>query len=527
MEHPTFVPPPRDLLLDARKWLSDPNYPNGGIYPNFLQETFDDHAAAVWIDDVYVSLWQTQGPHDRPLEKHENIKHEIFRQIKAVRESQGRPIVDPRPTEPPPLPPQPLPKPPSGHRPIDGMVALIDGGRGGVRDAHGRRLLVGVHAGDLLARFYRDRRYVEAQLDYFQAIGVHFVRVWTVLPGDWWNARTGNITPEMPGYWETVRQFARELVKRGLRWQVSQGDAARHYHGAQERRNFMRQLATTLTECGGIDRLVISVDAGNEAWQNGEPDPVKLADMLRAFVDVLPVPLSALTSASDEGTLNEYAVAPATTIAYHQSRFHFRRATERAWTAGYWDGKKRAFLLSDEPVGVNNADGIDRVGAHVSVTENPAEWRNLEAIGMTYLVQLMTPQLLSVMTSPGVISDEPFANYPCIAHTVKLASTLPQDVQSWKHFHGGDGRDFSSLRVLGVASDHTRCEHALSMATGDVVVAVYGDPKSGPHEFPAISGFEGEVVNPGTLTREPIRFSAGAKVRMQFDYGRYLIGRRL
>lgn len=424
--------------------------------------------------------------------------------------------------------PHPAPVPPSTAvlAPIDGAVTLIDGGRGGVRDRIGRRVFVGVHAGDLLSRFYRDRAYVLAQLDYFQSIGVQFVRTWTVLPGTWWAARTGNIVPEMPGYWDTVRQFAGELVRRGLRWQVSQGDAARHYPGQLERRNFMRQLALTLSECGGIELLVISVDAGNEAWQNGEDDAAKLADILHAFVDVLPVPLSALTSAREEGQLNSYAVSPATTIAYHQSRFEFRRATERGWTAGYWDGKQRAFLLSDEPVGVNNADGIDHVGAHVSSTAHPEEWRDLEAIGMTYAVQMMTPQLVTVMTSPGVISDEPFANYPCIAHTVKLAALLPPDVQSWKPFHGGEGRSFSPLRVLGVESEHTRCEHALDTQTGNIVVGVYADAP-GHFEFPAISGFDGVIINPGTLDRHPLSFAAGARVAMDFNRGRVLIGRRL
>lgn len=470
-----------------------------------------DTAAPVRCDDEAMGKWG----YDLLVEN--KTVEQCKAEIRNSEEWQRKHAASPSPQPPPILSPL---------APIDGAVTLIDGGRGGVRDRSGRRVFVGVHAGDLLARFYRDRSYVIAQLDYFQSIGIQFVRTWTVLPGPWWAARTGNITPEMPGYWETVRQFAGELVRRGLRWQVSQGDCARHYPGVTERRNYMRQLAVTLSECGGIEVLVISVDAGNEAWQNGEDDPNKLADMLRAFLDVLPVPLSALTSARDEGNLNEYAINPATTIAYHTSRFEFRRAVERGWTAGYWDGKHRAFLLSDEGVGVNNADGIDRVGAHVSATAHPEEWRDLEAIAMVHLTQMMTPQLVTVMTSPGVISDEPFEHYPCIAHAVKLASLLPADVQSRKHFHGGDGRDFSPLRVLGVASEHTRCEHALNKETGEVAVAVYADAP-GHFEFPAISGFDGVIVHPGTLERHPLSFAAGARVSMDFNRGRLLLGRRL
>jgi len=501
--------PPDDLTLSVRRWLATE------VYPGLLGEPFDDRAAAVWLDGSqgFVSLWVGgYGNTLPPLERLEFIKHELYRRIDAVKRAGHPPD------------PVPSPYPSAGFVPIVGTVELVDGGRGGLKDATGRRLFQGCHAGDLLSRYYRDADTARRALDTIAAAGCQFVRTWTVLPGPWWGARTGEFHPGLPGYWETVRAFARELVARGLWWQVSQGDMMRYYPGREERRHFMRSLAQTLKEEGGTERLVISVDAGNESWNgNGEDDPLKMADCLSAFLAVLPVPLSALTSAHDEGVLNEYAIEPASVIAYHQSRMAFRHAIERAFTASYWDGKDRHYLMDDEPAGVNNADPGDRPGGHVSATQNPAEWRELECMGMNAVVHLVTRQLYTFMSSPGVISDEPFENYPAMALAPKIAALLPADIQSWRLFHGGEGRPFSPERVFAVSGDNVRCDHAKAV-DGRVAVMVYVDEPC--HlDLLAINGFEGEVIHPGTLDRAPMSFTAGQRVPMDLRRGRLLLGR--
>jgi hypothetical protein len=415
--------------------------------------------------------------------------------------------------------------------PMAGPLRLLGEGRGGLVDDQGSRLFVGCHAGDLLLRFRHDPAFVLDQLDYLASVGVQFVRTWTVLAGPWWAARAGELSPQQSGYWTSVRDFARALRARALRWQVSQGDLLRYYPSQADRRAFMRDLAQTLKEEGGLE-VIASVDVGNEAWQNGEdaeesgPTPESVARMdavLGAFLDVLPVPLATLTSARDEGQLDAYASPRATVLAYHGSRFHFRRATERAWTAGY-SAKARPFLLADEPAGVNNADGLDRVGAHVSALERPADWRDLEAMGVYAAAHYTTRQLYTVLTSPGVISDEPFEQYPAIAQSVAVAARLPADVQSWRVFHGGEGRDFSPDRILAVSGDETRCEHATD-GHGHYVVLIYAD-RPGSYSFRAVNGFEGVAIDPGTLTEVPIRFSPGAIVTLGFRRGRILIGSR-
>jgi len=497
----SFNAPPHDLLLDVRNWLGDPSYPHGGIYPHFLHEDFDPLAAAVWVDGVYVELWQTMGPENDPLAKHQAIKDEIFRRIEAqkrVRDAAN----------------QPAPAPTPVGLPIRGVLRLVDGGRGGLADDLGRRIFTGCHAGDLLSRFYRYPDAVRAHLDTISAAGCQFVRTWTILDGPWWAERTGEIHPEMPGYWQAVHFFARELVTRGLRWLVSQGDAMRHYQGDGQRRFFMRNLGLTLGEEGGIERLVIGVDGGNEAWQIGEPDPDRLATALAAFLEVLPVPIASLTSCADEGELNRYARTPSTVIDYHLSRMPFRHAIERCFTASYWDGKLLPFLVSSEPPGG---------GPHVSATNHPEEWLDLEVTGTLALVHYLTKQLYVHMSSPGVISDEPFDRYPALAQGPKLAAMLPADIQSWRAFHGGEGRASSPERILAAPPGNFRCDH-VKAPDGRIACLVYVDEPCHLDLF-AVNGFEGDVIHPGTLERVPFQFTQGQRVPVDLRRGRLFLGR--
>lgn len=519
--------PPDDFTLDFREWLSNPDYPGGGIYPNYLGEEFDARAAAVWVDGTngFVQLWiRGEGRDLEPIARREHIKHIVFAKIQAIKEA-GHRRNDPTP---------PLPTNTDLIPPMTGVVELVDAGLGGLKDALGTRLFVGAHAGDLLSRAHNHgpdgEKFVEDTIAYLASVGIQFVRTWTVLPGWWWASKTGEFHPNQVGYWNRIVWYARLLRRHGLRWQLSMGDMARFYPGAHDRHNYMNRLAKTLAAEGGLE-LVLSVDGGNEAWQNGESDADKLADAVRAFVEVLPVKLVALTSPTGEDRLNDYSRPPLTTvIAYHGSRFHYRRALERAWTAGYakmaneMERKAHHFLMNEEGVGVNNADGDNARGSHISVMTDSSEWRDLEAMGGLAMVHFATRQLYTVMTSPGVISDEPFSDYPAFAHAVKLASMLPQDIQSWDHFHGGEGRGWP--QVVNVDRDnHCRCEHALNKETGEVVVVIYSEAP-GSFELPIVADFTGHILNPGTFEVHPLELKRGRTIRVSFNRCRVLIGKR-
>jgi hypothetical protein len=437
-----------------------------------------------------------------------------------------------------------VPPTPALQRPLVGTVQLIDGGRKGVRDANGPVLVQGIHGGDLLSRAHNHGwDFVLAQLDWFVGLGAQFVRGWTVLPDGWWRARTGELHPGKPGFWETQQRWARELVARGLRWQVSQGDMMRYYPRQHERTQFMRMLAELCRDEGGTDRLVLSLDAGNESWNgNGEsPDAnadsvARMREVIDAFTSVLPVPIRVLTSVHDEGVLNEYAAPPTTTVtAVHQSRLVFRNAMERAFTQSYASHanaeqrKVHDFTLADEPAGVNNSDVPDSVGSHVSATQRPSDWRDPEAMGNNALVHLYTRSIYTAMSSPGVISDEPFSNYPALALAPKVAAMLPNDIQSWDEFHGGEDRGFSPDRIVAVERNahNYRCDHARAMdGTNRYGVHIYTDEPTNL-SLRVVNDFEGEMVQlHGDLERTPVRIQRGGTLSFRNNRGVFLLGKR-
>lgn len=422
----------------------------------------------------------------------------------------------------PPAPPVVITPPaPAGFQPLVGVVRPLDGGRKGVGDDTGPRLITVLHAGDLLAEaFNHGWAKVYAALDYAVSRKFLAVRTWTNLPApEWWGVppRPGNFSDKNLAHEACIRQFARALVARGLRWQVSQGDMLWLYPRVEQASAYMRRLAGWLKDEGGIEKLVLSVDAGNEAWNfTRQSDPLFMSQVLQAFLDVLPVPLRSMTSVHDEGVLNEFSASPVTVTDYHSSRMPFRHAIERMFTASYWDGKDHELLLNSEMPGP---------GPFVSTTARPADWMEREVMGAAATVCLMTRHIPTAMSSPGVIvGPEPFETYDeQLSIFPLIADLLPKDIQSWRLFHGGEGRGFSPERVVGVSGDNVRCDHAKA-PDGRVAVLIYVDEPC--HlDLPAINGFEGEIINPGTLERFPFTFTAGTRVSIDLRRARLLLGR--
>jgi hypothetical protein len=128
------------------------------------------------------------------------------------------------------------------------------------------------------------------------------------------------------------------------------------------------------------------------------------------------------------------------------------------------------------------------------------------------------------MSSPGVISDEPFENYDeCLSLAPRLAAMLPQDIQSWREFHGGEGRPFSPERILAVSGDNVRCDHVKSTTDTRIGCLIYVDEPCRLN-LRAINDFVGEVWNPGTLEKTPIQFVKGQIVPFDLRRARFLLG---
>jgi hypothetical protein len=393
----------------------------------------------------------------------------------------------------------------------------------GTSDDNGHRLVVLCHAGDLLARAVHDKATVESSLDQIAAAGYQGVRTWTVLSGNYWQQRTGEVHPGTPGYWDLVRWFCEQLSRRQLRWLVSQGDLMSWTQDTRARRDFMRQLAETIRDAGNPS---CGVDAGNETWQNGESDPRKLKDALDAFTAVLPLPVRTLTSPWREEEANDFLV-DGVLRDIHSSRGPWPTPGRRVFNIGYEQHPHVYTVQSEGPgYGVQEYRGDNRPGHHVSATDRPAEWNdNDPEIGGTLAgLHAIGKALYVWFASPGVISDEPFTNYAAFTVVPKLYSMLPSDVQSWRTFHGGEGRAFSVDRVLAVPANDgwdVRCDHA---ASGDQRVCIAYGPQ-GQYGLRVVNNFEGIVINPGTLSTEQVSWRAGQIVGLAWRRGRILVGR--
>ena len=396
--------------------------------------------------------------------------------------------------------------------PIEGTLRLLDGGRRGVADARGPRVVGLCHAGDLFARYVRDPDAARAHLDAIADADFHGVRTWTVLVGNYWRDRTGEVSPQhTTNYWPLLSLFAAELKLRELRWLVSQGDLCRWRTSDGDRIAFMTQLADTLAPFGP---LVIGVDGGNETWQNGEDDAARLAHLVQPFVDRLPCALVSLTSPQAEEGMPQYARLPATVTDVHSSRSAWPTPARRMFNARYENPNP------DQPLIVYSEPGGP--GPHVSAREHPEEWTP-QAMAVLAAVSAMGGVYV-YMSSPGVISDEPFRRYPSFRQTMSLLSALPDALGTYTRFHGGEGRSFSADRILG-AVDEVRCDHATN---GDVyVIAVYGP--SGRYRLPIINGFEGTLYAgaPDGLAQAGITFRRDdGTLDVELDQGFVLIGWR-
>lgn len=414
--------------------------------------------------------------------------------------------------------------PPALLPPIAGRIELINRGADGIKDANGQRLIVGLHMGSALSEAKnKGWAAVDAALDYAQSRCFHFVRAWTNLPApDWWGVppRPGTFLVKDADHWPIIDGFIDRLKARRLRWLISQGDLMWLWPGDAVRLNaYMEELGRRIQARGGQDLVSLGIDAGNEAWNFTRcEDPVLMAGMLDAFLNKCPQAIRSMTSAKDEGTLNQFDAQPVSITDKHGSRATVRMAFERSFTVGYWDGKTHPYTIDSEMPGC---------GPKVSATNHPEQWMERETMGMLTLIALVSHQIPVMMSSPGVYFEgETFEQYDeQLSVGPQIAAMLPRDIQSWKLFHGGENRPFSPDRILAAPNDQTRCDHARAADGVRYGVMIYQN-EPGEIEITSVNGFDGELWHPGTLERTPITFGKGERVRLDFRRGRFLLGRR-
>lgn len=333
------------------------------------------------------------------------------------------------------------------------------------RDDTGPVLPVLCHAGDLFSRYCRGQvAEVRALLASMAGAGYHGVRTWTVLSGDYWRDREVGPTVTTH-YWALVADFGREVEATGLRWLVSQGDALRVVTTTRERQDF----ATRIVEA--IPRAVVAgVDCGNEAWQNGEPDPSRLVPMARVFAGHWPdVPIS-LTSPPGEERVDLDAWSPDPCTVYDIHGYRGGRWWDKVrhiFSVAYEVKPARRLGVQSEPFGP---------GAFVSASQNKHEL--VTGVMQAAAVQsLMARQAWVYFSGPGVMSDagEDLRAMPGFAETSAAVALLPRDVMSGRLIHGGS--TWAHERPFEAVGE-TRCDSVL-LSGGRGVTLIYGPSWAG------------------------------------------------
>jgi hypothetical protein len=281
------------------------------------------------------------------------------------------------------------------------------------------------------------------------------VRFWTTLLGPYWAGR--EVTPTA----STLASFLEELRALGLQAVLSQGDGMRW--DRKELLWILRQVVLTHA------RDIAVLDAGNETWQNGEPDPAKLAAFLR---EVGFDGLQTLSSPPDEPLelMRAWSVDPANLMDAHSQTAEPLGNIRRIFNVGYEAGARRHGIQS-EPRGP---------GRNVSVTQISS----VPVLKAMAIASLMSRQAYVYMSSPGVISDgqshgrfdagERFRDMPGFREVAQVTTLLPQDLTSFRDlYHGGER--WAARRKFAVANVDTRCDHA-EASDGRTVALCYGGP---------------------------------------------------
>lgn len=367
--------------------------------------------------------------------------------------------VDPPPLNPPPLPPTDLDR-------IDGQLQIEAGGGFHV---NGRPVLPTLcHYGDAFSRWTHGARdEVLGWLDVMASTGYHGIRFWSTLgPGsDFWAGREV-YEGGTPNYWDQLREFLSALRDRGLVCQISQGDLRASV--IPNRRAFAETMAQVVGEVG--PHVVALFEGLNEAWQNGEPDPGRLAEFVGAFKARRPEVLVGLSTAQFEGQdeHNAWCIDPANVYIHHSFRgLHWNNKVEHIWSTPYEDRPRRRQGWQGEPAGP---------GDDVSASDHKEELDD-DALCAMAVAALMTRQAWVYFSGPGVRSNrhQRFDEMPGFRTVPKVRALLPPDVGRYQSiWHGGEDKPWSPLRVFG-ALPGTRCEHTYHDPDGRFVVLAYGE----------------------------------------------------
>lgn len=404
------------------------------------------------------------------------------------------------------------PPAPTHPDPLDGRLRLA---HGCYADRSGCRVPIYAHAGDLFAIWVRDPERAARVLDVVAAAGYHGVRTWATLgceggecrPGEYWDGREVNPTLT-PDYYDKVRAFFGALLERGLRAVWSQGDV----RGLPNRQEAFERFARV--DAGAVDWI----DGGNEAWQTGEPDPQKLAAMVRWYANAGGLALKTLTDAPiyntdrpPAETFNKYSIPPADAFDVHSGRGgHCYDKRRHAWSYTYEGPPDLDFGMNSEPPGG---------GARVSAIANRHEMVD-ECVALIALGSALGRMAHVWFSGEGVMIDKGLETEPGFWSVPRAMRLLPPDVMTFRQsHHSGDSwkatrvlRPEGEVRIDGRMADDGRFAYTI-------------DGPAGSHRLRVDRGFTAKLCDPGTGACEDVARDAGQTLDVSFMYGRLLVGR--
>lgn len=401
---------------------------------------------------------------------------------------------------------------PSPYPRINGQLR-VDGKR--FVDDAGITLPLFAHAGDLFALFVRDRNRAVQEIEKIAAAGYQGIRVWTVLVGPYWERPDRDVSPtKYADYWERWDDFLTVVNSEDLKLVVSQGDMNRWSTNLPTREAFAVQLAQAEQRIG--NGIYAFLDAGNETWQNGEPDPVRLAAFVTAYRRAGGRAVLTLTSPPGEEAqeLNEYSIDPAECYDVHGSRANrFYDKIRHIFSIAYEGNPRRALGIQSEPTGS---------GDLVSVTDNKEEL-NHEAVSAMAVMSLIARQAWVWFSGEGVRIQQSLDIEQGFASVPKIAALLPKDLMTFNLLlHSGDTWRRERLVDQGITHE-VRMDGAQSN-DGRCVYLFYGEP--GTHQFRAARNFSGTLYNPATARGEWISKKQGETFTLTWDRARLFIGRK-
>lgn len=381
-------------------------------------------------------------------------------------------------------------------------------------DDTGIVLPVFAHAGDLFALYVRDKQRALAEIQKIADAGFQGFRVWTVLYGPYWEKPNRDVSPtKTSNYWELWESFSRSVNEEGLKLVVSQGDLNAWSSDMTVREAFATKLAEVEQRIG--NGIYAFVDAGNETWQNGEPDPKRLAKFVEAYRRAGGRALLTLTSPPGEETqeLDEFSIDPAQCYDVHGYRAgRFYDKIRHIFSIPYEGKPRRALGIQSEPTGN---------GELVSASENKHELDD-EAVALLGTMSLIARQAWVWFSGEGVRIQNGIDTESGFAATPRLAAVLPKDIMTFMTFHHS-GNTWSHVRIVDQGVTHECRVDGAQSTDGRCVYLFYGEP--GTHQFRAAKNFSGTLYHPATGEGEPFSKKAGETFWLTWGRGRVFVGK--